>query len=54
MEKKPQPTRLGLAFTEDDIKRMKRIQNKLRLTHGDIKRNMLIRIALIKLEKEGI
>lgn len=43
-------TRIGLAFKDDDLRRIKRIQAHLRPTLGDIKRNAVIRMALIAYE----
>jgi hypothetical protein len=58
MTAKKQPARktlrLGLGFSPDDQDLLERIQKKLEPTHGKLATMAVVRMALIKLDREGL
>ena len=51
---KTQPTRLGFVFQPEDLAVLKKIQETLLPSHGKLSQMAVLRIALLKLDREGL
>lgn len=54
IEKQQQPTRLGFVFQPEDLAVLKHIQETLLPSHGKLSAMAVLRMALLKLDREGL